>query len=324
MLLLLLAACSEQPPPAACERPDDTLPLTAVQALGTHNSTHIEPETPLDDSHRYTQPPLPAQLDVHGVRQFELDLHYREGEGFEVFHLPVIDEVTTCRELTTCLMQLKLWSDAHPCHLPLMVWMEPKDQEMDALIEGLLPLIDRFDELEDEILSIWPRERVFTPDDLRGDAATLPEAIADHGWPALGDLRGKVIFSMLDSGDHRAAYLEGSEVLAGRLLFVDASTPADPFAATFKIDDALEDGEALRARVTEGFLVTSNGDSASDTSGVRFAATVAAGAHYIATDRLQPNEGAPAAIPGGAPAACNPVSAPAGCTPQGVEDLSPD
>lgn len=319
---LFLLACADPPPEAAptCEQPDDTLPLTAIQALGTHNSTHIEPENPLDPSHRYTHPPLREQVDVHGVRQVELDLHHHEDLGFQVFHLPAIDEETTCLALTDCLGELKAWSDEHLCHLPLMVWMEPKD-DMDMLIEGLTPLLDLQDKLEQTILSVWPRERIFTPDELRGDSPTLPEAVAARGWPALGELRGRAIFAMLDSGAHRARYLERSEVLADRLLFVDSDGPDDPFAATFKIDD--HDDPDLGPRLQEGFLVTTNGDSADDHTGARFAATLAAGPHYVATDRLQPPEGEPARIPGGSPARCNPVTAPEGCEVEQVEDLRP-
>lgn len=319
MLLSLLLACAPAPAPT-CDAADDTLPLTAIQALGTHNSTHIEPELPLDPSHRYTQPPLPEQLDRFGVRQLELDLHYRDGAGFQVFHLPIIDEETTCLALTTCLQEIRAWSDANPCHAPILVWMEPKDEDADFLSDDLLPLIDRQDELEATLLSVWPRERIFTPDDLRGDDATLPEAIAARGWPALGEVRGRVMFAMLDDGEQRARYLERSAALEGRLLFVDADTPDDPFAAMFKMDDAVGDGELVRERVAAGFLVTSNADAADeDDGGARFDATLAAGSHYLSSDRLLSDP--PAAIPGGEPARCNPISAPAGCAPADVEDL---
>ncbi len=49
----------------------------------------------------YTHPPLDVQLD-RGVRSFELDLHYKNGE-FEVFHVPILDEGTTCRKLADAL-----------------------------------------------------------------------------------------------------------------------------------------------------------------------------------------------------------------------------
>lgn len=328
--LLLLVACAgdksdpvdSQPP--VCEDPGDpALRVTHLQALGTHNSYHVEPAQPVDDSHRYTHAPLDEQLGRLGVRQFELDLHLREGVGFEVFHLPNLDDVTTCLALTDCLAVMKAWSDANPCHAPLMVWLEPKD-DLDGLVEGLSPILGRTDELEAEILSVWPRGRIIAPDDVRGGHATLPEGVAAGGWPSLADSRGKVIFSMLDSGEHRDAYVAGAEALEGRLLFVDASTVTDPFAATLKLDNPTGDAEAISAAVAGGFLVTGNVDSleADDASNqARVDAALGLGLHFLAGDLVEPGDGFSVVIPGGNPARCNAVTAPEGCTSAGIEDL---
>jgi len=79
-------------------RLDGELRLNQVQARGTHNSYHLEPADPVDESHRYSHLPLGRQLAELGVRQVELDLHLRTGVGFEVFHLPGgVDEETGSR-----------------------------------------------------------------------------------------------------------------------------------------------------------------------------------------------------------------------------------
>ena len=67
---------------------DDVLTLSDVQAKGTHNSYHMEPDFAFDASHEYTHLPLDEQLSEQGVRQFEIDLHYHVDEGFQVFHIP--------------------------------------------------------------------------------------------------------------------------------------------------------------------------------------------------------------------------------------------
>jgi hypothetical protein len=188
---------------------DDTLRLQHVQALGTHNSTHIEPDSVIHPSHAYTHPPLTTQLVEHGVRAFELDIHLHVDDGFHVFHLPNVDAETTCLRLADCLGEIKAWSQANPWHLPLMIWMEPKDEDLDSIVPEYELFGERHDEWEDAILASLPRETIFTPDDLRGEHADLPTAIAEGGFPTLGELRGKVVLSMLDSDNHRTAYLEG-------------------------------------------------------------------------------------------------------------------
>jgi len=152
----------------------------------------------------------------------------------------MVDPETTCRRLVDCLGLVKAWSDANPGHLPIVFWLEPKDEAGDpALDPTLMPIEGHYDELEAEILSVWPAERILTPDDLRQGMDTLPAAIAGHGWPTLGALRNKAVFSMLDSGEHRDAYAADSPNLAGKLLFVDASAATDAYAAMFKINNPL-------------------------------------------------------------------------------------
>lgn len=302
---------------------DDVLRFNHVQAKGTHNSYHVEPPKPLDPSHRYTHAPLDVQLGQQGVRQLELDLHYREGVGFEVFHLPVIDPVSTCTRFIDCMWLVRSWSDAHPMHLPIVIWIEPKG-DADALDQELLPLADRWDEFDRTILAVWPRERVFTPDDLRGAHKDLPSAIADTGWPTLGKLRGKVMFAMLDRGKDRAAYLASAMNLAGRVLFVDPDAETDPFAAMFKIDDAPGNAARVTRLVKAGFIITSNVDGIGQTdeaNRARSMASIAAGSHFLSSDRPVPVMGSnySLTLPGGMPAVCNPVYPAANCRPPDIE-----
>lgn len=304
---------------------DDVLRLNHVQAKGTHNSYHLEPVNPLDDSHRYSHANLDAQLSLHGVRQFELDLHYRENEGFEVFHLPILDELSTCRRFVECLALVKSWSDAHHWHMPILIWLEPKD-DADILDETLLGFLDRYDELEAEILSVFPRPRILTPDDVRGDYDDLPSALAAEGWPTLGALRGRVIFSLLDGGEHRDSYTAAAPNLADRLMFVGASSPTDPFAAMFKVNDARGEADRVRELVAAGFIVTSNVDGASGDAtdnADKLAASLAAGIHYGSSDYPAPVDGYAYwfDLPDGAPARCNPIYPADACAAVDIEKL---
>lgn len=322
LLLLSLLACEEPTDPENVwergENPhlqDDVLRMNHVQVKGTHNSYHLEPDNPLDDSHRYSQPTLTEQLDLYGVRQFELDLHLTEDDDWEVFHIPGIDAETTCQRFVDCLGELKTWSDAHGWHLPLVVWLEPKD-DIDGMAEGYDLIRDDLPLIDDAIRSVWPEDRLFTPDDLRKDHADLPTALAADGWPLLGEVRGQVLFAILDTGEHRDTYLAGSDVLAGRVAFVDTSNADDPFAAMVKDGSPAE----ITAWAEAGFLITDNGSGAVDDAATAQAIDeeeMAAGVHHLATDM-------PA--PGGdyfldlAPR-CNPVTAPQTCDDAEIEKL---
>ncbi len=315
-------------PEPVCEAPgplDDTLTLAASQALGTHNSTHIEPETPLDPSWEYTMRPLSSQLDALGMRQIELDIHLHKSLGYQVFHLPGVDDSTTCLQLSDCLIEIKDWSDANPCHLPLTVWIEPKD-DIDEAAADYQQLSGHWDDLEAAILEIWPVERLIRPDDVRGGHATLPDAIAAQGWPTLAKTRGKVLFALLDSGEARAEYLAGTTAAEGKLIFPRAEDPAEDFAAIFKLDDPVSEFDAIQARVAEGFLVTCTADGVGDpaednAAGLELA--LSAGCQSISTNAPAPDalDGYSASVPEGTPARCNPVSAPEGCTSEALEDL---
>jgi hypothetical protein len=324
LVLVLAPACNQGE--ESSYRLDDILRLNDVQAKGTHNSYHIQNDNPIDPSHFYTHATLDIQLEEQGVRQFELDLHLHKDEGFQVFHLPRLDSETTCRRFTNCLNVIKNWSDKHRWHMPLVIWLELKD-DVDAGDPDLEPIIGRYDELEAEILSVWPGNRILKPDDVRGDHASLPEAIAADGWPTLGELRQKAIFVMLETETHRLRYTEDALDLAGKLMFVDSDDPVDTFAAMFKINNAQVDFDRVQSLVSAGFVVTTNIDGVDYSSAenqARRDASLESGAHFLATDLPVPDDGRVYWFnlpPGGSPARCNPLSDTAGCRPTDIENL---
>jgi Phosphoinositide phospholipase C, Ca2+-dependent len=267
---------------------------------------------------KYTHAPLDEQLAKQGVRQFELDTQYDADTGeFVVFHIIIIDEVTNCRRFVDCLGALAGWSKKNPAHHPIFVQVEPKD----GLPKGTEE--ERIAALEAEILSKWPRERILTPDDVRGSAPTLREAIVTNGWPTLGETRGKILFFVDKTDAWRTAYTRGDKDLDGRLMFVD-SDPGASYEATYVLNDATspEIGEAVK----QGFIVRTRADSdnkqplAGDTS-TRDAA-LASGAQLVSTDYPAPVQGVNyvVEIPGGTPSRCNPLVAPAGCTSEDIEN----
>lgn len=299
--------------------PVDGLRLNHLQAMGTHNSYHVSSGDTVKDIN-YTHLPLPEQLD-HGARQFELDLNFKQpGDPVEVYHLALLDPGTTCMLLTDCLQALRGWSDAHPEHHLLYVMFEFKTAYNAVIGPDLLA------SLEQQITSVWPRERIVAPDDVQGDAATLSEGLAARGWPTIDATRGKILLVLHDGGNWRAAYVKGG--LAGRLLFPDAfgdlslayaavHTLNDPSGDAVKITAALDAGHLVRTRADADNVEPLAGDD------TRALAALASGATFISTDYPPPKGDLDYVfeIPGGQPSRCNPRTAPEDCTPAQIEAL---
>lgn len=305
-----------RPPPSFDYPKDDALRLHHLQLKGTHNSYHIEKEGNTVPHWRYTHEPLDIQLAAQGVRAFELDTQYnREAGVFEVFHIGFLDELSTCPELSECFAAIASFSDAFPAHHPIIVQIEPKDRVPEDDPEGY------FAKLEETALSVFARERIITPDEVQGSFPTLREAILERGWPALGELRGRVLFYIDDAGRWREAYTRENSSLEGRLFFVDSS-PEQPFAAVRVLNDPVARADEIRESVEAGFLVRTRSDSDGERAEGQIEAALSSGAHIISTDFPVAVDGRipPLIIPGGTPSRCNPITAPAECGPEAIEN----
>jgi hypothetical protein len=295
----------------------DELRINQLQYIGTHNSYHIripgksKREVP---EWNYNHAPLDVQLD-RGVRSFELDLHYKDGE-FEVFHVPLLDEGTTCRKLSDALATVRKWSDAHPTHVPISFLFELKKEgpgldrrihEVDA--EG-------FDRLDQVLCAGFPAERRIAPDDVRGKADTLREAVKNQGWPTLGPSRGKVFFILHDDGRKRDLYTHDHPSLRGRAMFVRSDDSRED-AATLVLDNPRSELVAKMAKA--GYFIRTRADAdlrgnLADKDARRDAALVS-GAQILSTDfpsgEAQADTGYVVEFPDAAQARVNPVTGPA-------------
>ena len=111
-----------------------------------------------------------------------------------------------------------------------------------------------FDALDAEILSVFSRDQIVTPDQVQGTFPTLRDAVLQHGWPTLGETRGKFLFALDEDGDKIKAYQGGRKSLEGRVMFVNA--PEDsPAAAYLTLNEALTDTARITRDVQVGFLV---------------------------------------------------------------------
>lgn len=297
-------------PPIPEYSADDELRINEIQMKGSHNSYHVASDAPRAPAWtQYTLPPLTEQLDKHGVRQFELDIHYYAGI-FLVFHLPDLDQRSNCQTLQGCLAEIVHWSRVHPGHHPIVVWLELKD-EWDPV--KIAPNIEA---LEAAVRAAVPRERLITPDDVRRGYATLTQAVYTHGWPTLGEARGKLMFVLMDEQAGRHAYTHGGRTLDGRAMFVTAQGGA--YGVIAMIDNVLNQPHAIYAAATQGMLVRSRVDdlpSRGTDYNAQLTIALNAGAHMIATDYPVDDTipGYAVKIPGGAPSRCNPVTARSFC-----------
>ncbi len=275
------------------------------------------------ESIRYGHQSLTYQLEQAGVRKFELDVFadtvgglfaspqlanmvgdddfINQSEmmlpGFKVLHVQDVDYRTTCLTLKSCLTEIKNWSILNPNHIPVFIMIEAKDStpQNSALFSFTEPIHitqDLLFTLEDEILAVFDRDHILTPDDVRGEYHTLEESILTRGWPTLNSSRGKVIFALDNTGVHRNYYLSASETLENRILFV-SSEPGQPSAAFIKMNDAIADEELIRERVSKGYLIRTRSDipmyeaTTGDTS--RREAAFRSGAQFISTDFPEPS-----------------------------------
>ncbi|MDB4783509.1 phosphatidylinositol-specific phospholipase C1-like protein [Verrucomicrobiales bacterium] len=306
--------------------------INQIQLIGTHNSYHIAlPEKNLKrigiinrglkDSLEYTHRPLTEQLQMLGVRHFELDVfadpkggHYSrkkapnllglnapvmfskemEKPGFKVLHDSAVDYLSTTPTLISALKEIKAWSEKTPSHVPIFILLEMKDKSPVPLAKKPVPFNRSLLEgVEKEILSVFKRERIISPDSVRGKFKTLRESILKRGWPSLDSARGKVMFGLDNGGRIRDMYVAKNLSLQGRLLFASVGEN-DPGAAFFKLNDPIRSHAQIKRLVKSGFMVRTRADSdtqearKNDTS--RRDKALSSGAQFVSTDYPEPNE----------------------------------
>lgn len=328
--VLMLVACDGKGRTTGIEAPsfsyplDDVLRINDLQMKGTHNSYHQRPSADPIDEWNYSHAPLSVQVAEQGVRQFELDVHYRADEKrFHVYHLPGADDQSSCPLFVDCLGELKTWSDANPGHHPLFVFIEPKD-DADRVVDAIS---GHLGDLEAEILSVWPRRRIITPDDVKGAHATLREAVQAGDWPTLGEARGKAVFVLLEddheTGSLHAEYTNGNTSLDGKLMFATA-LESDPYGAILSINSPHD--TRIEAAARQGFIVrTMPGDPFVDgafTSRADLEAGLDGYAHILSNDDPVPGRADDywLDLKGGNPTRCHKL-APSVCTAAAIEDL---
>jgi hypothetical protein len=239
----------------------------------------------------YAHEPLTVQLDSFHLRSVEIDIyadpqggHYYSRKknnllgkpkasgieelkqpGFKVMHIPDIDYNTNNYTFKSALTELKIWSDAHPSHLPIYVLIECKEETIADKISKLhftkaIPFsVEIMNDVDKEIKSVFgdSLQKIITPDRVRDTFATLRDAVLAGNFPTLESARGKFIFVMMEVGAEN--YLLNHPSLKGRVMF-NFSTPDKPECAFIKYDDAIKNETAITDAVQKGFIVRTRAD----------------------------------------------------------------
>ena len=302
----------------------EPLRMNQIQVIGTHNSYHLAPAGPVLDvigkireewrsSLDYSHRPLTEQLEELGIRQIELDV-FADPEGglyskprlaplsggngdpqgkllepgMKVLHIQDLDFRTTVHTLKSALQQVRSWSKKNPQHVPIMILLELKDDRPSLLATKPVEFDrEQLMALEAEVYEVFDKTEIVLRDDVRGGAKSLREAIVTKGWPALDQVRGKVLFALDNGGRVRNRYLVDNPSLEGRLMFASVGE-GDPGAAFFKLNDPAGSFERIRRLVKAGFIVRTRADAgtaeARRNETDRREKALASGAQFVSSD----------------------------------------
>ena len=275
---------------------------------------------------RFAHPAIVQQVTAAGLPadpDFDPQ-HEMDKPGFKVMHIQGVDERSTCHTFVACLNDVRKWSKQHPNHLPIFILVETKEDsphEAPNAVKALPFTATVFDALDAEIRSVFRPNEIITPDEVRGDASTLVDAVHAGKWPTLAGARGRVIF-LMDQQHVGPIYAEGHPSLRGRILFTNA-IPGAPDAAFVEQNDGSV--EAINALVKQGYLVRTRTDESTEqartNNTTRRDLALSSGAQMLSTD-YPLSEPSPwttysVGLPGGLVGRCNTVNKPAGC----IDDL---
>lgn len=309
MMILLHTSSLRANPDAACNLLSQRLRLNQIQVKGTHNSYHLKPRFFIPPDWNYSLPSLYEQLEHDGIRSFELDVHLSDKrDDIEVYHIKFFDERSTCKRFVDCLTAIRNWSNGHRDHIPLFVWIDVKDRTGGKRIKNLSHL--------EAVIRAYLGDRLITPDVVKGHFASLREAIDQQGWPLLHEVRGKVMFILLNTHNrHARSYTRNYTNLDNRLMFAKAADDQldQPWAVI--THESATHAKKIHRALLNRFMVISTACLAAmpdDTCVRRREAALTNGAHIIKDDypvRLETRDYW-LAFPGDLAMRCNPVTAP--------------
>jgi hypothetical protein len=231
-----------------------------------------------------------------------------------------MDQESICPTLAGCLQDMAAWSALHPEHVPVFVMLECVAVDVPNFLgfditDPAQWEVRHVEELERLVQATFSAEQLITPDRVRGNAASLREAVTTVGWPTIDELRGKFMF-VITVDDHVVAkHLARHPGLRGTVLFADCGDQSpdgvfcvinDPTADGKRIGEVAARGVVIRTRADENVVEPLSGSTE------RQKQAIASGACIVSTDfpAADPNmeSGYMTCMPGGGTARIHPLA----------------
>jgi hypothetical protein len=95
--------------------------------------------------------------------------------------------------LANCLTQIENWSDNNPNHNVLTIFLDKK-QGWSGKRGSRKP-----EDLDKLLLSIFGKEKIYTPMDFVSGSQDLRTAVKRYNWAPLNNLKGKIVFIITDA-----------------------------------------------------------------------------------------------------------------------------
>ncbi|WP_083678206.1 Ca2+-dependent phosphoinositide-specific phospholipase C [Lacinutrix venerupis] len=245
----------------------------------------------------FSKPAVYDALNAKGITNYKpFDSTGLGTPGFKVMHMPDIDFLSHYNTFEAALTDLKTWSNKNPTHAPIYIMIEAKDKGFPLFPNSakVTPFTsDVYDVLDQTLVSILGRNKIITPDDVRGDYQTLNEAVLAKNWPTVEASQGKFIFLLLPGGaglTTEGAYIKNHESLKGRVMFVKADA-GEPHSGFLLLDNAIVRQNEIKDYVKQGYMVRTRSDietyEAKVNDKTRANAAFSSGAQVISTDYYQ-------------------------------------
>ncbi|WP_443937574.1 Ca2+-dependent phosphoinositide-specific phospholipase C [Pedobacter sp. MW01-1-1] len=243
---------------------------------------------------RFSKPAIYDVLKQKGIHNYQkFDDTDMDKPGFKVMHIPDLDFRSNYNTFEAALKALKTWSTNHPKHSPIFILVEAKDDALPVFPNAtkVLPFDEKaYQDLDAQLIQVLGREKIITPDDVRGNYNTLEQAVLAKKWPTVQASLGKFIFLLLPGGaglKDEGPYLKGHPSLKGRTMFVKSSV-GKPHSAFLLLDNASMRKQDITAAVNKGYMVRTRSDietyEAKMNDKTRANAAFESGAQIISTD----------------------------------------
>lgn len=235
----------------------DGVKFNEVAYIATHNSYQLESVESYQKIYRdletvtfglvdgnaplYNSDTLTEQFNS-GIRSIELDIEtVVDGDdvSFVCSHSPLIDMTSSCYDFELALEEIRMWSDANPCHLPITVIIEPK--QLFLLDDGMRFLNLKYANRVDELLREVFGDKLITPADMMGEYDSLKEMREADDWLTLKECAGKVVVLLHDTAVTNK-YIKQDESIKTQAMFpMLRYKDRDKSYASFLIDNKPKD-----------------------------------------------------------------------------------